>query len=183
MQLSVLYFILQFYLDTYSPSHYPTSPPYEFHYYPFVFLYNVTTCVLIPKCSLFLPVWDCHGSHGGGGFPLFLNHVKSKLHSPLTHVTSSLVSVMLWLPTPWPGNPGTQSRRSGKGRGRSQLASLLGWPLKMCLATLTHLCQRQTVPPVSALPLGLADLGGLIAFEFQHSHKALSHLLPNSSTF
>ena len=94
MQLSVLYFILQFYLDTYSPSHYPTSPPYEFHYHPFVFLYNVTTCVLIPKCSLFLPVLDCHGSHGGGGFPFFLNHIKSKLHSPLTHVTSSLVSVM-----------------------------------------------------------------------------------------
>lgn len=158
----------------------PYLPPYEFHYYPFVFLYNVTICVLIPKCSLFLPVLDCHGD---GGFPFFLNHVKSKLHSPLTHVMSSLVSVMLRLPTPWPGNPGTQSRRSGKGRGRSQLASLLGWPLKMRLATLTQLCQRQTVPPVSALPLGLADLGGLIAFEFQNSHEALSHLSPNSSTF
>lgn len=49
--------------------------------------------------------------------------------------------------------------------------------VKMHLATLTQLCQRQMVPPVAALPLCLADLGGLVLFEFQHSHEALSHLL------
>ena len=37
--------------------------------------------------------------------------------------------------------------------------------------------------PVAALPLCLAGLGGLIAFEFQHSHEALSHRPPNSNTF
>ena len=49
-------------------------------------------------------------------FYFFLNHVKSGSHTPLTNVMTSLISVMfLWLLTPWPGNPGTQSRKSGGG--------------------------------------------------------------------
>lgn len=49
-------------------------------------------------------------------FYFFLNHVKSGSHTPLTNVMTSLISVMfLWLLTPWPGNPGPQSRKSGGG--------------------------------------------------------------------